>query len=782
MRGIYRSRWVVAGITLGVVLLGAVATWTQTPEYEAEATLRLPEGGGASGLLGSLTGVSGLGALSGVGAGSIQTEIVVLKSRAIAEAVVDSLALRVRLLEPEVPRDQILDVVSAPHDSAGGVFELVLNDDGRYSVRVEGSSAPARPAEVVPGTVLHLAGTTVRLRATSGGAAPERIRIQVLPFRSAVGTLQRNLSVDQVESGTQVLSVRASDPDRVLAAGISNGVAAEYIRYKSNTGTSSAASSVRFLQEQVDRYATQLAAAEEQLQRFNETEGIVNLDAQTAAQVRQLADVQAQRDMMLTEREALRSILARADAAPRSDTAPSPYRRLATFPTFLSNGIIQNLERTMTELETDRSQLLGRFTPDHPDVRQINERIREIESQLHRIATNYVESLNSELGSLDTTLSRFRGAASAAPARQMDYARLVRRQQMLQDGYALFETPLKEAQIHEAGEPVNVQVLDPALVPGRPASPRPLLALALSAVVGLILGTGIAFVRTLLDPKVRNRSDDALAAGGAPVIGVIPRLWIEPGRSRVRRLGRPNGKTRATLADPSAPTDPHLVAYHDPSSPAAEAFRGLRTSITLPDPDRSPQVIVTTSAMPGEGKSVSASNLAVTLAQQQTRTLLIDADLRQGSLDRVFGLTREPGLSDVLRGRATLEEVVHEVSIQPQGSPLHVLTAGAPPPNPSELLGSEAMRRLIEAVRDTYGMIVLDAPPLHLVTDAAVLGTLADHTLLIARAGTTHKRALAEAAGELQRLGVPLAGVVVNDIDQSDVPYYRYGYGVAGVG
>lgn len=779
-RAVYRQRWLVLGITVLAIGAGALLTWLQTPEYESEATVHIDQSAEGPGILGSLGPVAGLGPFAGMGGGSMATEIAVLQSRNIAAAVVDSLDLRVQLVEPAVPRADVLRVIDAPPDTAAGVYDFTLREDGRYAIQAVEDAPLPNSSVAALGEPIQLANTTLSLSPALEPDPPERIRIAVHPFRAATEGLRNSLSVSQADGAAQILSIRARSPDRVLAAAIPNVAASSYVEYKTRTNTADARSSVQFLREQVDHYAAELASAEAQLQRFSEEEEIVSLPDQASAQVRQVADFQAQRDLLITEREALQEVLAQVEDAPASATAPSPYRRLATFPTFLANGIVQNLVRSVTELETQRSELLVRFTPQHPDVQQLNDRIGELESELYQIATSYVGSLNSQIGSLGTMLARFSDELEAAPSRQIEYARLVRQQQLLEEIYTLLETRLKEAQIREAGEPLDVRVLDAALVPEAPVSPRPLLNLVLAAAVGLMSGLGVATVRAILDSKIRSKNDAVLAAGGAPVIGAIPRIWVAPSTNG-KRLG--NGAASGTaVTGPRHPPDAHLVTYQDPASPAAEAYRGLRTSVTLLNREHTPRVVVATSAMPGEGKSVSASNLAIALAQQGTRTLLVDADLRQGSLHRAFGISREPGLTDVLLGRATIEQAVREVATGEHGSALQVLTTGGMPSNPSELLGSETMRQLLERLRESHETVILDVPPLRPVTDATILGALADCTLLVVRAGTTHKRALAEAATELRRLNIPVGGVIVNDIDGSEMPDYQYGYGSVGAG
>jgi capsular exopolysaccharide synthesis family protein len=192
--------------------------------------------------------------------------------------------------------------------------------------------------------------------------------------------------------------------------------------------------------------------------------------------------------------------------------------------------------------------------------------------------------------------------------------------------------------------------------------------------------------------------------------------------------------------------------------------------------DRPPQVIVITSPTVGDGKSTTSSNLAVTVAQQGTRVLLIDADLRRGCLHEVFNVQREPGLTNVLRTGASLETAIQHVEIAESGQTLQFLATGVRPPNPAELLGTARMREVLAQLRERYELIIFDAPPLNLVTDAAVLGTMADATLMVIRAGVTNRPAIQHAAIQLHRLRMPVGGVILNDFEAGSAYSYYTSY------
>jgi capsular exopolysaccharide synthesis family protein len=407
-------------------------------------------------------------------------------------------------------------------------------------------------------------------------------------------------------------------------------------------------------------------------------------------------------------------------------------------------------------LEDERSALLLRFTPENEQVRRTGQRIQELEIQLYRLAIGYLRSLDNKIAAADDALARSGRELAEVPARENQFGRLARDQGLLNETYMLLQKRLKEAEIQNATDPGDVLVVDPGLVPENPVSPRPAVNLVLGTMLGLMLGVAAALGRELMDTKVRSRSDATNATGGLPLLGTIPRIRLSPG------VANGNGRRRKVTTKPS---EALLVTKREPRNPASEAFRALRTNISFAQDGGVPQVLVVTSASLGDGKSTSSANLAIAFAQQGSRTLLIDADLRQGLLHHTLGGPQEPGLSHLLLGRASLAEAVRQVKVGEAGVDLHFLPCGSFPSSPAELLGSERMHRLLEEMRSRYDAVIFDAPPLNSVTDAAVLGRMADATLVVVRTGSTDRDALQEATAQLSRLRVPMAGIILNDFD-----------------
>ncbi|MGB8649354.1 MAG: polysaccharide biosynthesis tyrosine autokinase [Mycobacteriales bacterium] len=294
--------------------------------------------------------------------------------------------------------------------------------------------------------------------------------------------------------------------------------------------------------------------------------------------------------------------------------------------------------------------------------------------------------------------------------------------------------------------PVKVSVVQAAELPKAPTSPRPKLNLALGLLVGLAAGVGGAVLRETLDTTVKEPKQ-AEELIGAPMLGAI-------------------------TFDSDAPKQP-LVVVTAPSSVRSEAFRQLRTNLQFVDIEHELRSVVVTSSLPGEGKSTTTCNLAISLAQAGLRVVLVEADLRRPRIAEYMGMEGAVGLTSVLLGRTSLED-----ALQPWGDgSLEVLASGPLPPNPSELLGSAGMQELLRALEERADIVLIDAPPLLPVTDAAVLGTLTSGVLMLIRSHRTRREQVARAAATVEGVGATLLGAILNMVPTKGPDAYAYGYG-----
>ena len=768
------GRWLILGTTICAVVAAALVTSFVDPVFESEATVLLTESNSTPNLLGELAGVRGLGAIAGGAAGgSVPTGIRVLQSRTMAEGVVDSLGLQVRLTEPQIPRAAVFRTVRARRDAIPGRYELRLQRDGSYSVYAEGAAGGSTLlTRTRIGELLNLGGTALELDLALRGNPPPRIAVTVLPFHAAVGELRKHLSVSRPQRDVNALRISYRTPDPVLAAAVPNALTELYIHHQNRTSRSDSRTYSEYLESQAARYGEQLEEAENRLRSFREQAQVISPEGQASAEVSRLIQLETEGEELRAEQEVLERLLLdlRMRAEGGGSTPPS-YREIAAYPSMMQNPGIQSTLESLMQLEGQRSELLERRTEQNIDVQGIDRRIGELEQRLYRIASEYLKGLNNQLASVDRTLARFTGELETIPAKELEYRRLVRQQELLEQVYTLIQTKLKETEMQEAAEPGDVRVLDAALVPEEPVAPRPLLNISLAALVGLVLGSGVVVARQQLSTKIHTRRDIAAAVPGVPIVGVIPRIMPVNPESR-RWIGRRVATLPSHHAQAGLPYD--LITSS--GAPTTEAYRALRTNLTRTGGERAPHVILITSALPGEGKTTTAANLAAALARQGARALLIDGDLRRGGLHHTFGLGRGPGLADLLQARASVPEVVNSCSTDQFGSEVHVIVAGESPSAPPELLGSHAMTRLLEEVRRSYDAVIIDTPPLNLFTDAAVLASSVDAVLVVARVGSTDQAALLDAVQQLHELHVPVRGVILNGADHLETRYRYSGY------
>ncbi|MGA8850271.1 MAG: CpsD/CapB family tyrosine-protein kinase, partial [Aeromicrobium sp.] len=296
-----------------------------------------------------------------------------------------------------------------------------------------------------------------------------------------------------------------------------------------------------------------------------------------------------------------------------------------------------------------------------------------------------------------------------------------------------------------ASATVVASVVDESGTASRPSSPSVSWWLAIGALIGLLLGLAVSAARQLTHRPIRT-PDDLTEATGAPMLAAI-------------------GYDRTANRNP-------LVTDLDPGDPRFEASRLLRTNLQFVDVDSTETVLTVTSSMPGEGKSTTVANLAIALAHGGASVVLVDADLRRPQLDELFGLDHAPGLTTALVGTVDLADAVQETSVHG----LDVLTTGALPPNPSELLQTNAMADLVLTLRRRYDIVLFDAPPLLPVTDAALLATLSDGAVLLVRHGRTTAEQVRAAAGRLESVGADLLGTVLTMVPARGIARYGYGY------
>ena len=815
-----RNKWVILACVV-LATAGAVTyALKATRIYQSKTTIRIET---------REPNIPGIFRAGANGSGEIATEIEVLRSRALVEDAIRMLGLQMIVAEPRsLVRSKVVSKATIPSSVRPGRYTVEHLDNGVFRFRRSYDGSVAGQGRI--GVPVQVDGMTLTL--APGAAKFSGFVLQVQNFEEAVARVAANVDVSQPSREAQILVVGYQSPDPDLVWQVPNAITARFMVRRQEGQKTEATSTVAFLHQQIDTISAQLTRAEDALRRFREKEQVVDPGVEATTQVTRYVGLQADRSTVEAERDALARLLAEVkdSAAKAKPGAPSPYRRLVAFPTLLRNQSAADLLRSLSALEDQRADLLARRTPNDPDVKALSERIGELEEQLRTTVTTYLQGLTNQTASLDTTLSHYGQQLARVPYRQLEFERLERQPKILNEMYGLLQTRLKEAEIAQAVQDASVRVVDPAIAPLVPIKPRRAMVVIAGFMLGILLGVGLAFLRELFDRSVHTRND-VLLATGLPVLGLIPRIPTHDRRyaiiAKSVRKGRGRGAghrvqvtpppTSAPSAPPPAPERrppaftflPGVEEEREPTpipAPApvpvpvvpeairdvpqvtivgvgtsvTEAYGSLQTNLLYSPGDHPLQTFVFTSALPGDGKTTNAVNLAFTLAQRGVRVVMVDADLRRGLVHQLFEVARTPGVTDVLAGRVSLAEATHVVDVEDGGS-LHFLTTGRVPFNPIATLESEAMSSLIERLRETFEVVIIDAPPINILTDAAVLGAKADGVIIVARAGVTQSGALEYSMQQLSLVRARVLGVVLNDIDfrrdssyDSTYRYYKY--------
>jgi tyrosine-protein kinase Etk/Wzc len=389
----------------------------------------------------------------------------------------------------------------------------------------------------------------------------------------------------------------------------------------------------------------------------------------------------------------------------------------------------------------------------------------------------HIAYLNERITALGSLHSRNIGSIRSLLQAEAEEASLAERVEPYKQMGNQLREEYQRARITEAVEAGHLEIIDLATLPYQPINSGLLLKLAIGLMLGVALGGGSAFAREAINTSVRRRQEleDLLRV---PTLAVVPRTLVPGLRGRGWLLPAFGGsKSAGSLPAPDLPPG-ELVTLSSPLSPGAESYRMLRTGVLFSRDGERVQSIVVTSSVPEEGKTTTAANLAIAVAQEGLRPLIIDCDLRRARLHKLFGTGKSPGLVQIVQDQVPLDTAIRATS----QDGLSFLPAGLLPPGPSDLLSSSRMQELLDQLTARYDLVILDAPPLLALADAAVLTALADGVVLVVRAGRTARGAMEQARRQLTFVGARLLGTVLNDPDAQliyDEDYY-YAYDYAG--
>lgn len=583
-------------------------------------------------------------------------------------------------------------------------------------------------------------------------------RARVLERVDPVQILIGRLTIEPVEDSNIVLvKVRDENPER--AARLADAVCSAYGDANLDRKISFTGEAAKWLSQQVQEGKKELEAAEDALLRFKQANSIMTASLGDKQNKLGLREQDADRQLREARVESAR-LLAVLEQVRKLD----PLQLQTSVEEVLTNSLVQRLKEQIVALQNERSDLLKRYLESHPDVRTADEKIARLEANLKQEVKGIQQSLERKYQAAQSTEQKL-AAETAGIERDMkgltnvelEYKRLEAAVESKRELQVQLALRLKEAQLQAEARANNVRILDRALVPDRPVSPRLAFNLTVAIVLALFGGLGLALLVESLDSSVKSQ-DQLEKELGLTFLGMVP--MIKPGRVK-----KPN---KFGIVEP---VDPDRYVLDNPHSTAAECVRTVRTNLLFMSPGRPLRKLLVTSPGPREGKTSTCVNVSASMAMSGTKVLLIDTDLRRPRIHKVFDLANDRGLSNlVLEPEKPLDQVVQATPI----SNLDILCSGPIPPNPAELLHSPSFTRIMERLLERYDRVILDSPPVCVVTDALILGTQCDGAILVVRAGATGREMVKKARRLLADVKINILGALLNNVDVSRRYYGQY--------
>jgi len=582
------------------------------------------------------------------------------------------------------------------------------------------------------------------------------------PFTSAeelrlIEAFHRHLTVGVVRA-SRLVEVRFESTNAKQTADVVNTLADLYVENNFRKKYESAMQASDWMAGQMRELKVKMEESHEALIKYERDNQMFALDQGQNVTVAKLGDLNKD----LTEAEADRM-------AKESQYQLVKTHRLGDLTAVMQNPMLQDLQRQHLQAANALAEARGTLGPKHPRVLQLERQLQELDGQIQsqeqvaasRIESDYQAALNKEQ-LLRRAFDQQKNEANSLNSKLVEYSLLRRDYETNQQLYEGLLQRLKEAGISSGLRSSNIHVVDRARPPLNPVRPRKSLNLMLSLIVGLALGCALALFNEYLDNSVKI-PEDVEQLVNLPVLGIIPAVSSVMSYAARRRPLPQSATTSGTTSE--------LATVSQPQSVVSEAYRALRTSILLSTSRHAPQLILISSGQPREGKTTTALNLAITLAQRGDRVALIDTDLRRPRIHRSFQMTNDRGLSTFLTSQATPEELARPVRQVPN---LYVITSGPTPPNPAELLSSEPLEALFAELRRHFDFIVLDSPPAISVADSMILAAHADGVMLVVHGGVTTRETLKHTTKLMNSVNAKILGIVLNNVDVRSVDYKYY--------
>lgn len=718
---LHKRRWTVLASFLIVVVTTMIATFAMRPIYRGTCTIQIDKENP------QIVEFKEIFAVNMMDQDYYQTQYKILESRSLAKRVIDALHLSEHPEFASQPKGFLGSLVSDLWDS----FSSSSSPKSIFPSSEEASRSVSKDPSK---------------RLEKGKGLSESTRDTRL-----INLFLRKLKIEPIRN-SRLVKIHFDSNDPELSTRVANTLATTYIQQNIEYRFNATEQAKDWLSAQIDQLKAKVERADEALQAFGSKHDILSLEEKENITMQRLTE--------------LNEALAKAEADRMAKEAlyrQTFNRSIDSLSMVFENKLIQELKQSYVQLESQYMKLSQTYKPDYPEMVRLKKQMDSVQKQIEAETERVINGIRNDYESALRRESLVRAAFEQQKARAMEmkdkaiqYNILKREADTNRELYKDLLQRMKQASVTLSMTASNIKIVDRAEIPTDPYKPKKGLNFLLATVVGLFLGVGLAFFLEYLDNTVKT-PEDVETILRLPSFGMVPEIASE------RKRGEPG---------PLYPVE--LITHAHPKSILAEAYRNIRTSVLLSFSEHPPKTLVFSSANPAEGKTTTAINTAIALAQTGTRVLVVDADLRKPRLHRLFEAENGAGLSTYLSGNAPLESVIKASEIPN----LSFIPAGPLPPNPSELLGSNLCKTMMEWLKGQFDHVLFDSPPILGFADTVILATCVDGVVLVAQAGKTPRETLHHARDILLQVNAKILGVIINrvDIERSDYGYYYYRY------
>lgn len=614
--------------------------------------------------------------------------------------------------------------------------------------------------------------------------------VRVAPF---VDVIKKNLSLDPIRESratvkdTRLIQISFQNTDSELAAYVVNAVAETFTNQNQEKRSGTSRKTNDFLQERIATLQSEVKNDEQRLVELTESEGILKTTGEQTIVIERLAGLN--KDLLVAEndRKTAEAQFLTVNSSP--DKVKSMVEeQMARFITEQENNIRAYQSDTLkkiADLRQTRAQKLQEFQEGAPEIREIDAQIKSYEDSIDKAVAKFNGQLESyrqrtTKSLLDNLRTKYLSAKDKEDKLRVDFNKQYEEaqsqnsgavnikllQQNIDTNKGFLDNLRKQVSgndIAAQGSDNNISVIEIAIPPDIPVGPRRLMTVTAALLLSTLFGMGLALFLEYLDDTIRT-TEEIENYLQLPALAAIPTIDSIPKR-KLLLVG-------ANEPEDDVPTSPLLISA-DPRSSLAEAYRHLRTSILLSTAGHAPKSLLITSSLPSEGKTTTATNTAISLAQTGAKVLIIDADMRRPRLHNVFNIENGNGLSTLLASELSDAEIDNALR-QDERTKLYLLTSGPIPPNPAELIGSEQMATLLKLLQKKFTHVVVDSPPIASFTDGVLIASMVDGVILVVHSGKSSRQVVKRSRQLLQEIGAKVFGVVLNNVNLNTKDNYYY--------